>query len=784
MGARRRKVLADLVGNRSRSVLAMASLAVGIMAVGAMQLASTTVQSSFESSFLDANPPSAMLRTTGFEADLVDELVSHPAVDAVEGRRLAMVRVDAVSGPIDVELVAMDDFAANAVARIDPRQGTWPPGDGEVVVERASVGELGSALDDVVRVHVPGGAELDLTVVGTAFDVWEMAPMLGGTPRAYVSMATMHELTGSNLLDTIYFRAVGEPLDRERALVATAAIRDEVLTPAGVAIDVSEIREPAEHRGDRALSLMVTIMRLLSLLALVIAVALVANTVVALLAQQRRQVGVMKAVGATSGQLMLQYLAYVVSLGAGAFVVALPLSLMLGRFLAGFLAGMANFELEPLGIPWGPIAVELAIAVVLPVLAVLLVVHRTTQATVREAITDRGLTGAVRQGRRPLAMSRPTRLAQRNASRNPARLALTVITIGVCGAVVVGVFSTQVSFGRLTDQAAGYADYDVELALTDPVDVERAREALAGVDGVVGVEGWFRAQAFRLRPDGTENENISMTGVAVASESIRPTITEGRWLDDGDEHAIVINTHFADEERDLVVGGEVLLDLGGRRRAWTVVGVSTTTLVGPVGYVPAHALAAELGVPHRTNLVAVRLTPGVEAAAAVAELDAAARADGLPVGRVQTNAELRAAVGDLSNLFVGLLLFVGAVLAVVAVIGVAGTMTLSVVEQTREIGVLRTLGASSWAVRKMLLVQGVAVAAIGGVVGVIASVPVALLLRSTLSNGLIDAPIPGGFSWPGVAMWLVLALVIGAIGAMRPARVASKLTIRETLAYE
>ena len=57
-----------------------------------------------------------------------------------------------------------------------------------------------------------------------------------------------------------------------------------------------------------------------------------------------------------------------------------------------------------------------------------------------------------------------------------------------------------------------------------------------------------------------------------------------------------------------------------------------------------------------------------------------------------------------------LLLLVGAILAVVAVVGVAGTMTLGVFEQTREIGVLRTLGATTWAVRRLLLLQGVAVA--------------------------------------------------------------------------
>lgn len=127
---------------------------------------------------------------------------------------------------------------------------------------------------------------------------------------------------------------------------------------------------------------------------------------------------------------------------------------------------------------------------------------------------------------------------------------------------------------------------------------------------------------------------------------------------------------------------------------------------------------------------------------------------------------------------------VGAVLAVVAVIGVAGTMTLNVVEQTREIGVLRTLGATTRSVRRLLLVQGLAIAAAGAVLGVLLSIPVSLMLGAAIRNNLISTPMPFTFSWPGIGIWIAVAMIIGALGATHPSRVASRLTIRDTLAYE
>ncbi|MFP3908092.1 MAG: FtsX-like permease family protein, partial [Acidimicrobiales bacterium] len=780
-----RKVRADLLSNRSRSLLAIACLAVGTIAVGATHLAGSSANASFAASFAASNPPSAMLQTSPFPEALVEEVLAHPAVAAGEGRRLlpALV-VDGDGGRTNVELVAMTDFADNQVSHIDPRSGAWPPDEGELVVERASLGELSGALGDVVTVDASGGPPLELTIVGTAYDAWEMAPTLGGRVRAYVSIDTMAELTGSRELDTLYLRASEDPLDRDQAIAMAAAVRDDVLTPAGVAVRLSAIQDPAVHRADNSMSFMVQILQLLSLFALVIAIALVLNTVAAVLAQQRRQLGVMKAVGATTGHLMSQYLAYVLALSAVALAVAIPLALVAGRFVAGFVAQIGNFDLLPMGVPWSTIAVAVLISTALPVAAVVWSVRRACRTTVQDAISDRGLTTAARGGKAALPLGRPARLAYRNAARSRPRLVLTVLTVALCGGVLVGVLSTGVALGRLTDQVAGYWGYDIELSFTETVDASVATQLLVDDEAVGSVETWFRTQAFVIRDDGTENENLSITASPVGSSSMQPTLLEGRWFATGDDHPIVVNTHLVDEEPDVAVGEPILLDIEGQRRSWQVVGIASTTLVGPVAFVPTEALGDTLGSPGGTNLVTVELVGGADQDEAATRLESAVRSAGLGVGEVQTNTQLRSAIDGLVALVVGPLTAVGVMLAIVAVIGVAGTMTLGVVEQTREIGVLRTLGASSWAVRWLLLRQGLAIAVIGGALGVVTSLPVAWLLGEAISTSLIMTSLPGAFSWTGVAIWVVVALLIGAVGSTRPARVASRLTIRDTLAYE
>lgn len=781
-----RKVRADLLTNKLRSGLAVISLAVGTTAVGALVLAGDSLDSSFESSLRTVNPPSAVLVTDPFDADLVDEVLAHPAVGQAEARRSHRTQVAGPAGDsLGVELVAMPEFADNHVALIDAVEGTWPPSRDGIVLERASISELGASVGDEVLVEIPGKTPLELTVTGTASDVTEVAPMLGGSVRGYVAMETMTELTGSDELNTFYLRAADRPLDRDSASAMTAAVRDDVLAPAGAALEASLVENPSEHPAEKTLSFIVLAMQVLSLFGLAIAIGLVVNTVTALLAQQRQQLGVMKALGGTARQLTVQYLGYVGLLSVGALVVAVPTSLLGGRAVAGFIASLANIDLDPMGIPLTPVLLQVAIATLLPLAAVVFAVRRACRTTVRDAITDQGLRSTSTRRYHSSRFSRQTLLAYRNAVRNRLRLGLTILTVALCGSVLVGVSSTGSALGAVTEEVAGYADYDVEVALTDPVPFTEGDDILHRDQAVDSVEGWWRGQASLLRPDGTQNQNISITGTPAGSSAIDPTLQEGRWFDGTDDFPVVINTDLAEAEPDLGVGDPVLLEIDGQRREWHVVGIATTTTtVGPVAYLPTDQLASTVGAAGQTNVLVVQVAGEADHDEAASRLGTLAGDAGLPVGQVQTSAQIREGLEGIVAVAIALLLLIGAILAVVAVVGVAGTMTLSVFEQTREIGVLRTIGATTWAVRRLLLLQGVAVAAVGGLIGILLSMPVAWLLAAAIESTVISADLPPTFSWFAAGIWLPVAMAIGALGATQPARAAARLTVRDTLAYE
>jgi putative ABC transport system permease protein len=121
---------------------------------------------------------------------------------------------------------------------------------------------------------------------------------------------------------------------------------------------------------------------------------------------------------------------------------------------------------------------------------------------------------------------------------------------------------------------------------------------------------------------------------------------------------------------------------------------------------------------------------------------------------------------------------------VVGGLGLMGTMSMNVMERTREIGVLRACGATDWAVLQVIMVEGMMFGMISWVLGAALSVPMSLLLGRVVGIPILSVPLKFVFSMEGFITWLVLVILLSAISSFIPARNASRLTIREVLAYE
>ncbi len=501
----------------------------------------------------------------------------------------------------------------------------------------------------------------------------------------------------------------------------------------------------------------------------------------------------MKAIGARSRDIVGMYLMTVFVFSVLALLVAIPLGALGAQVFVNVFAGLLNFDALGGGTPPHVLGLEVVAGLLVPLLAALWPVLAGTRVTVREAISGYGL-GKGRYGRSRLDrligrirfLSRPLLLSLRNTFRRKGRLALTLSTLVLGGAMVIGVLSVRASLLKTLDDYFLTYNYDIDVFMARPTRVVAIENAAGQVPGVVGVESWGETRGPRGLADRTKTPGITMTGLPKQTKLFEPKIVAGRWLLPEDENAVVIAADLLKTEPDLKLGDDLVLDINGRETSWRIVGIAQVLFVDRQVYADNDYLARVTNSVGRSGAVRV-VTQQHDAAfrAQVAkELRERFKQAGLQVGGTLTISENRDSAEFQFNIIVLMLLVMAVLLAVVGGLGLMGTMSINVLERTREIGVLRAIGASTGAILRIVLVEGMMIGVVSWLIGFALALPFSMLLSSVVGQALLGGPLSYTFSLSGGLLWLGSVVVLAALASFLPAWNASRVTVRDVLAYE
>ena len=160
------------------------------------------------------------------------------------------------------------------------------------------------------------------------------------------------------------------------------------------------------------------------------------------------------------------------------------------------------------------------------------------------------------------------------------------------------------------------------------------------------------------------------------------------------------------------------------------------------------------------------------------------RTQGFHVSQTRTGESTLKTASDSLDILVTFLLIMALLTALVGSIGLTGTMGMNVLERTREIGVMRSIGAVDREIMRTVIVEGLVIGGISWMLGALLSFPITYLLSSIISSAIFHSQIAIHFTYTGFLIWLLVVLVLAAVASILPARNAARLTIREVLAYE
>ena len=773
----------------ARTALVVLAIVVALAGAGALLDTWALVRAATKSGYAASLPVSATLTLDRVDAALVAAAREAPGIAAARARRVWSANVQSGGVWNRAMLFALDDFSPRDIARLAPDAGAWPPPDGAIVIERSSLDLADTAVGERVAFARTNAEPVSLAVAGLVRDVSLAPGWMEHVVYGFATAATLERLGAPAGFDELQVR-VSDPHPSREDVRRVAHELMLLARKSGRSVRDVDVPEPGEHVHAAQMGSMLMTQGAFAALTLLVCGFLIVNLVAAMLAGQVREIGVLKALGARPAQVAAMYLGWALALGVAAAVLAMPIGLAIGRRYAQMRADMLNFPLDPSLVPWDALVLQLLIALCLPLAAAAIPVWRACRAPVALALRETGIASeggghVLRRVSRAGGMRRPLLISIDNAFRRRARMTLTLLALAAGGAVYLGAHNLRGAVIGSVDQLFDGQRFDVTLRFAEPRDTALLEATASAVEGVSRVETWNDVRVALPHADGLVGDRFAILGVDPHSAMIFPTLVAGRWLEASDSDALVVSRGVLRFEPGLTPGSRVTLnDRDGAASTWTVVGVADS---GPsaVAYARRATVAALRG-DERASTLAVALaarSPGAQLDA-VARLREALDAAGMPVSSSMRAADLRASIEDHLLLVVAFLGTMGWVIIAVGGMGLASTMGIAVLERTREIGVLRALGARHRAIVAMIVVEGLVIAWLAWIVAVPLSAPMSVALGEAFGRVMFTVPVRWIPDAVGVWSWLGVVTAVALVACAWPARRATRIAVVTALQYE
>jgi putative ABC transport system permease protein len=393
-GVLRKKIRSDLFDNIGRTIQVVLIIAIGSVAVGTILGALELIQLDITTNWLKNNPASVglALGDEGIGQEMVDTIDKFNEVDQAEAQLQTAIKWR--RSPNDPWLPGMlfarEDYSDMKLFTLSLEDGDWPRNKVMTVNRGYDIypGEkLILSVNDNERIVDIGGVTWYLNFP---------PPNFGGDPIFFTTKEHFADLTGKE--NFTYFTASVPGDYRESTSAAAAIAIEDRIEGEDVAVypgtnDNTKIIDPGKHPAQDPINGVFLILQIMAFAALILGLFLVYNTITAIISQQVPQIGVLKAIGATRGQILMLYYAMVFAYGLMAAVVSVPLGALAAHGLRVWMIDFMEMNPGPFDFSMQALGTQVAICIFAPLLIATLPIFRGAGITVREAISSYGLTG-------------------------------------------------------------------------------------------------------------------------------------------------------------------------------------------------------------------------------------------------------------------------------------------------------------------------------------------------------------------------------------------------------
>ncbi len=809
-GTRFKKILRDVWTRKARTLLVSTSIFIGVFGTITLftmgDLLVRQLEQDLDQDAL-AMTRAALVPNPGAEVDnerLLNTLRGLPDVTAVEGQAV---------NTFYWKKAGSDDFQSSTLfaytqpygeITLEPmrvKEGRFPQA-GEIAVERRFAEKYDLSVGDTLTLRVLGEVAADSTTIPEA--TWTISGVLffpygyrglnDVLPQdtVFTTYEDAQRITGTTGLSSLYLRYT--TYDIAKAQVETL---NETIAADGAYVPVFTTQEdPADNSLIAFARTTGNVLGLLAMLALFVSGFLVLNVITAIVTEQKGQIGVMKSVGASKLDTFFMYAGIALTYGIIGVIPGVLLGIPTGFIAGQGLAASSNTVIDDFGISARAIVLGIVMGLVIPVIAAVLPVFNGTRIRIIDAITDLGIASHYGQGflaRVVRALPLPVTIRQgiSNVLRKQGRMALTGIALTLAAGTFMGVFAVFASINTLLSDFFNTYEYHLGVQPNDSADLAEVETLVINNFENLTLKGETIGLAIKI--DGFDKEYDPATGPPAlfangydpATNAYQLNLIEGEGLDSNPDGVIISRT-IADAI-DKGVGDVLTIRAGGQNGEFTVVGVTSFPFDG-VWFTWENLSTLAGFVDENNNPIPGGLLlempeddPTADEVKDLSDdINDLLLANGITAS--YDNIELfTETISEQVGTFQTIFNFAALLIALVGAVGLLTTLSMSVFERQKEIGVMRSIGASSPTIIGQFLTEGLVVGFMAWAIG--------LPLSYFLSLGLINALNLGDeykLEYPLIAVVIGFFGIMGitTIASIWPSLSAARKTVSDILRYQ
>jgi len=768
-GIQLRKIIRDITKNANRVVLVIIGIAWGVLGIGLILNSFAVIGEEVSRSFVSTNPASFSLWFDRVDDELIRALESFEKIEYIEDRRMLRSRINTDGNEwVTTLLYVVDDFSNLKVNTFTLEEGARNPGAGEILIERMSLALSGYAIDDYIDVKIPLYDEQELKLAGRVHAAGLKPAWIEEIAYGFITKETYALLGDSTDFCQVLFTVADGKMDKGHIEEVMLEVRGWC-SQNGYRINRVEVPTPGKHPNGDQIDALLFLFESFGFLSLALGSVVVINLISAILSTQIRQIGIMKAVGASKKKIASMYYAIVLLFGMTAVIVAIPFAALLSRGIVSLCSEFLNFNVSNYKIPLYSYGIQLISGIIIPMLAATVPILRGCSTTVNKALHEYNVTKRVSKQRKESGFAHvgiAIKLAIRNTFRRSQRFVHTIVTLFIGGAVFVTALNLFASLNSTIDIAMDCLKYDNFMIFSKDYAISDIEGALSGSIGVADYEIYGGAMASVIYDDGTQSESYLFLAFPEDAKGFDLKVMEGVWLSNPSSNEAVVNHMFLDSEPECSLGDEITVLSNQRLVTWKIVGVVKEVGANPMIYAnldyyqkeyEKEGMGREVVVFYQDNMSGderENVTQNIENRFKTADIDVQSK---------QTIEGVSTVFANHLRLLAGFLVVASILIMVVGCISLISSTGINIIERMRELGVMRSMGASPGKIVLIFVYESAFTSIVSFVFSCLFALPLTLMLCSVFGHIFLKTPLDMAYSASAAALLLLITSVVNAI---------------------